>query len=80
MKFCTLKLELKAVVQNGKLSSACDISSEAIYPSSKTNEQQQQKNQCFRSLSKLLTYTVSDTTRNTKAQLHCWFTSKATRE
>lgn len=32
MKFCTLKLDLKAVVRTAEVSSACNFSSEAIHP------------------------------------------------
>lgn len=40
MKFCTLKLELKAMVRIVKVSSACNFSSEAIYPKNPTPTRQ----------------------------------------
>lgn len=39
MKFCTLKLELKAAVGIVEVSSACNFSSEAIYPKKKPQPQ-----------------------------------------
>lgn len=39
-KFCTLRLELKVMVQNSKVGSACNFSSEALYlptPQKETN-------------------------------------------